>query len=262
MKTKLIEFKNQRNDILRGVWVESENCNKNHIVIMLGGFERAASTERKFKLLADELAKQEIDSLRMDIADVGLSDGDFYQMTMQSISDDLLSAIETIRKLGYKKISFIGHSQAACNVSLLFNEINFEKIVLLAPALNQKDLQRLWFVQEKNPTEKIGWNNYLKYFDEEEFQKTISQDVQTKSHILSPEFKRMNSTIDYAQNFHGYDLNKILAVLGDSDKVCPMESQTIEFPNKIILQGGDHDMEKPNMITQWINDAVSFLSLP
>lgn len=258
MNTKLLEFKNQRDNIIRGILVENDS--KDHIAVMLGGFERATSTERKFKLLADELVKNEIASLRFDVADMGLSDGDFYKMTMQTIANDLLAVVENLKTLGFKKVSFVGHSQAACAVSLLLKEIEFEKLVLLAPALNQDELQRLWFAQEKNPLEKIGWNNYREKLDEEEFQKAISQDVITKSHLLNAQFKQMNSNLNYEENFKEYDLNRILVVRGDGDKVCPIESLAIEFPNKILVEGGDHDMEKPGMIEQWLRDVIIFLS--
>ena len=257
MNTKLLEFKNKRDNVIRGILVE--NSNQKHVAVMLGGFERATSTERKFKVLADELAKNDIPSLRFDVADVGLSDGDFYQMTMQTIADDLLVVVENLKKLGFEKISFVGHSQAACAVSLLLKGIDFEKIVLFASALNQKELQRLWFVQEKNPLEKIGWNNYKEKLDEVEFQKTISQDALTKSHLLKAQFKQTNSNFNYEENFEGYNLKKILVVQGNGDKVCPIESLVIEFPNKILVEGGDHDMEKPEMIKQWVGGVVKFL---
>ena len=98
VKTRLVEFENQRGDRLRGVL--DEGGGKDVVIVMLGGFERAASTERKFKFLADRLTGRGVDSFRFDVADVGLSDGDFYQTTTQTMADDLLSAIETVSSLG------------------------------------------------------------------------------------------------------------------------------------------------------------------
>lgn len=258
MKTSLIEFKNPRNNTLRGVLVSVDD-QKDHVVVMLGGFERQASTERKFKLLSDELTKQNIDSFRFDVADVGLSDGDFYQMTTQTMADDLMAAIELVKGLGYRKISFAGHSHASCNLSLVLNKVEFEKILLIAPALNQRDIWRFWFAQEKNPNDKIDWHNYKENFDEAEFEKTLTQDFYSKNHILGPKLKQINVNIDYSVNFADYDLNRVLVVHGDSDPVCPIESLTIDFPNKIVVKNGDHDVDKPEIISQWLSQATSFL---
>lgn len=258
MSTKIIEFENPRGNTLRGVLVEPTEKFE-HVVIMLGGFERAASTERKFKLLSDELAKQNIHSFRFDVADVGLSDGDFYQMTTQTMADDLMAAIDLVRDLGYSKISFAGHSHASCNLSLILNKVEFERILLIAPALNQRDIWRYWFAQEMNPNDQIDWHNYKEKVDEVEFEKTLSLDFYSKNHILGPKLKQINVNIDYSVNFANYDLNKVLVVHGDSDLVCPMESLTIDFPNKIVVKNGDHDVDKPEIISQWLSQATSFL---
>lgn len=258
MTTKIIEFKNPRGNTLRGVLIAPTE-QYDRIVIMLGGFERAASTERKFKLLSDELSKSGVHSFRFDVADMGLSDGNFYEMTSQDMANDLLSAIETIKNLGYGKISFAGHSHASCNLSLVLNKVEFDKILLIAPALNQKELWRLWFVQDENPDKQIGWRNYKEYLDENKFLETLSQDIHSKNHILGPKMKQINVDIDFATNYDGFDLNKVLVVHGDADFVCPMESVTIDFPNKLVVSGGDHDMDQPEVIKRWLVKAGEFL---
>jgi esterase/lipase len=158
MTTKLLEFENKKKDILRGILVSAIETKKDYIIVMLGGFERTTTTERKFKALADKLAQKGLDSFRFDVTDVGLSDGDFYHSTTQSFSDDLSSSITFLKGLGYKKVSFVGHSHAACAFSLLNNKTEMEKVVLLAPGLNQKGLFRMWFAQGGHPEAKI---NYL-----------------------------------------------------------------------------------------------------
>ena len=48
MKTEIVEFKNNRHEILRGVYTFSENNISKNCVICLSGFERSATTEKKF----------------------------------------------------------------------------------------------------------------------------------------------------------------------------------------------------------------------
>lgn len=64
------------------------------------------------------------------------------------------------------------------------------KIVLIAPALNQRDLLRYWFVtgqmKKANPSIEITWQNYKDYLDEEDFLKDCQRDDKmTKANRIS-----------------------------------------------------------------------------
>ena len=78
MKIELLEFNNINGEILRGIFV-SKNKDKKKVALMVGGFERSATTQKKFKVLADNL---NISSLRLDYTGIGLSDGDFSDLTV------------------------------------------------------------------------------------------------------------------------------------------------------------------------------------
>ena len=75
MRTELLEFKNRKGNILRGILVLRKEDDK-RAVLMIGGFERPTTTQKKFKILADNL---NISSLRLDYTGIGLSDGDFLK---------------------------------------------------------------------------------------------------------------------------------------------------------------------------------------
>lgn len=51
----------------------------------------------------------------------------------------------------------------------------------------------------------------------------------------------------------------ILHIHGDSDDKVPLDSLGVEFKRKIIVKNGDHDLERPDMIKQWLLGTVSFL---
>ncbi|HTX86460.1 MAG TPA: alpha/beta hydrolase [Candidatus Nanoarchaeia archaeon] len=262
MNTSLIEFKNSKKDILRGILLSAETDPKKYCAVMLGGFERAGTTEKKFKALADKLAEKNISSFRFDAADCGLSDGNFYQTTVESLAADLSAAIEFLRdRGGYEKFSLVGHSLTACVFSLLLEKISIEKIVLLAPALNQRDLFRYWFVQKKFPDKEITWDNYPDYFDEKLFDEDVKLDLITKTHKLSREYRNKNKDIDYSGNYLKYAQEKILYIHGMADDVVPPPSLKINFLNKIIIDKGGHDLERPGIIEQWLGKAADFLEI-
>jgi len=62
-----------------------------------------------------------------------------------------------------------------CPLALVLDKIEprINKMVFIAPALNQKDLMRFYFVRDsmkqRGDSTKITWNNYKQYLDEEEF---------------------------------------------------------------------------------------------
>ncbi|NMB47798.1 hypothetical protein GYA01_03095, partial [Patescibacteria group bacterium] len=151
MKIELLEFNNINREILRGIFV-SKNKDKKKVALMVGGFERSATTQKKFKVLADNL---NISSLRLDYTGIGLSDGDFSDLTVQNLATDIKSATEVLNEKGFLEVIVVCHSLSACAVSLIAN--CFNKIVLFAPALNQKELLRYWFVDSLEKEKEIDW---------------------------------------------------------------------------------------------------------
>ena len=113
MKTKLVEFLNAEKQNLRGVIVSGDIVNGG--VICLSGFEKCATTEKKFKALADKLAENMFASLRFDFSGCGLSGGDFSQMKIDSQVEEFMKALDYFKKeMGDVKINIVAHSLGAC----------------------------------------------------------------------------------------------------------------------------------------------------
>ncbi|MBU4338124.1 lysophospholipase [Patescibacteria group bacterium] len=258
---KLIEFANKADDLLRGILVSSGDSAK--VVLMCGGFERSATTEKKFKALADRLIENNISSLRFDCAGCGLSDGDFSKTTVKRMTDDLRSAVEFLKEEAEtENISLVCHSLSACAAGRVLDEANFKKIVLIAPALNQKDLLRYWFTKQEEESKKINikinWNNFKNYLDEKRFRKDcLRTDKMTKANYISSAYFLENKDKDYSALFKKND--NVFLARGDKDDKVPLESLNIKFKNEIIVKGGDHDIERPDMFEQWIEKTVDFL---
>ena len=179
------------------------------------------------------------------------------------MTDDLRSAIEFLKEeVEIEKISIVCHSLSACAMGGVLNEANFEKIVLLAPALNQKDLLRYWFtvsaIKKQNANLKINWNNFKDYLDENKFQKDcLRMDKTTKANFISSDYFLENKDKDYSNYF--VNNKNILHIHGSEDDKVPPKSLNIKFKNEIIVKGGDHNLEKPDMFNAWINKAIDFI---
>ncbi len=260
--SKLVEFQNKDGETLRGVLKDADS---DHVVVFVHGFERTTSTEKKFKDLADALFDTGISSFRFDSTGSGLSDGDFKHMTVSSMADDLKNAIFQAQKHG-KRISIVAHSLGACSVSKYTEEENsevFDKIILLAPALNQKELLRFWFtvsmMKKEDASLKVTWDNYKQYLDEDKFLEDCARnDKVARAHYIQSDYFLENKNKNYEEVFKG--MENILHVHGDGDDKVPLDSLGIEFKKKIVVKNGDHDLERPNMIKQWLSEAVDFLS--
>ncbi len=248
---------------MRGILNDAQSDN---IVIFVHGFERTTATEKKFKDLADALYGAGVSSFRFDFTGAGLSDGDFKYTTVAGMSDDLRNAISQAKKYG-RRISIVAHSLGACSVAKYISEENnnvFDKIVLLAPALNQRELLRFWFTismikkEDTSPKIKITWKNYKRYLDEDKFLKDCARDGKiAKTHYIQPDYFLEDKDKDYEEVFK--KIENILHVHGDDDDKVPLDSLDVEFKKKIIVKNGDHDLERPKMIEQWLNKAVDFL---
>lgn len=261
INTKLIEFENKNDVILRGVLVRPEKeVQPSYVVLMMAGFERNASTETKFKALSDELSKRGIASFRFDIEGAGLSDGNFYNMTIESIYSDLIDAMKKLEELSFKDFSVVGHSLAGCAIALVLEKVSLEKIVLIAPALNQRDLLRYWSVVQNNSDKEINWQNFREYVDEKAIANEFERDFITKSHILNYKYRFDGLKSDFSSNFLHNANRSVLLVHGDADDKVPLESFSFDFQNRLIVKGGDHHLERPDMMKQWIPSAADFLS--
>ena len=243
METKLLKIKNNR-----GILLEKES---DRIAIMIAGFERAATTDKRFKELADKLS---VSSFRFDYSGIGLSDGDFRHMTVSSMQKELKNVLREFKK-NYKKIVVVSHSLSGCVVS----NMNFFKKVMLSPALNQRELLRYYFVVSNfKDNKRIGWHNYRDYLNEDEFLEYCAKEGKvTKNNFIDSEYFIENKDRDYADFIK--DNDNILHIHGDEDDKVPIESLNISFSRSIIIKGGDHDLARPNMRDQWIGPTVEFI---
>jgi len=263
---KLIEFKNQNSEILRGLLDEAESEKG---VIFVHGFERT-TVETKFKNIVDGL-KGRVNLFRFDFSGCGLSDGKFDDMTVKKLMGELKTAIGAFKKAcpQVKTVSLVSHSLAGCVVTKFLSEsyLEISKAIFLAPAFNQKALMRFWFTisQKKKEGIEANWDNWQEYLSEEKFQADLQvKKRMTKEHELLNDYFVQNSEIDFQEYFDKIKLpsEDMLLVHGDTDDKVPFESNN-RLPQGVKVTrvtGGDHDLQRPDMARQYLDEVISFLS--
>ncbi|MEI7741959.1 MAG: alpha/beta fold hydrolase [bacterium] len=265
--TNILEFDSVSGVKLRGVLVEPKGAPDNLGVIFIHGFERAGTTERKFKALADALASQGISSLRLDFSGCGLSDGDYSFSTVEQMALDAIAAADAFKNHStIKEFCLVGHSLGGCVIArMLESGFISKKNVLIAPALNQKALLRYYFVRnammKANPPIKIDWINYVDFLDEKTFLEQSKLGQWTKLTFVSGNYFVENLNRDYSSVFAQNNTITLL-VHGDRDDKVPLQSHTIQFKNNIVVPGGDHDIEREDFLKIWLSRAVDFIISP
>lgn len=265
MTTELLQFDNFKKQTLRGVCTFADE-KVNHGLICVGGFERSGTTEKKFKVISDEMRHKGQAAFRYDATGLGLSDGSFEDITVKRMTRDLKDAIQAFKeRIEIENLSVIAHSVSGCVIASLLQEEPkiFNKIILLAPALNQKELLRFYFVTKKMKVRhdklKVKWSNYRDYLDEKAFQDDCQRlDKMTRANRISDKYFRENKDLDYAPLLKPFQ-EKILHIHGARDIKVPLESYDFDFHNRLIIDGADHDLERPDWMRQWMDEAVKFV---
>lgn len=138
--TKHIEITNIKGFVLRGYLELPENAKR--IVCMFHGFT-GNKTEHNghFRNLARLLAKKGVASIRMDYHGNGESDGEFYDFSYNDSLDDAKRIIDFAKNVeGIEEVCILGFSYGGAIASMVANDENCEKLVLISAAANMPDL--------------------------------------------------------------------------------------------------------------------------
>lgn len=231
--TQLIEFKNHQGETLRGL-IDKSISRKG--VIFVHGFE-GTTINKKFKVIVDEL-KGKINLFRFDFSGCGLSDGKFKDLTIKELKDELVIAIKNFKKYcpKIKETNLVAYSLGCCAALkfIIKNPGGIKKVVFFSPALNQKKLFEYWLKKKT-----LDQHRFKKYF------------LENKNKDYQDLFKK--SKIDF---------KNILIIHGDTDEDIPLKTNNRLPPEiKIIkVRGGDHKLQRPDMVKQYLLKTIRFLS--
>ena len=138
--TKHVEIENIKGFILRGYLELPEGAKR--IVCMFHGFT-GNKTEHNghYRNIARQLAKKGVASLRMDYHGNGESDGEFYDFSYIDTLDDAKRIIDFAKNIeGIEEVCILGFSYGGAVASVVANDENCEKLVLISAAANMPDL--------------------------------------------------------------------------------------------------------------------------
>ncbi|TSD00825.1 MAG: hypothetical protein Athens071425_566 [Parcubacteria group bacterium Athens0714_25] len=256
---------------LGGIFSCCNEMDNSEMAIIVGGFARVATEE---KLLLAIAKKINMPSFVLDWHGLGMSEGNFGDVTVSRLKDDLKKVIWRFLSEGFSKFHLIGHSLGACAIALLDGEnretncLNIDKKILLAPALNQSFLLRYWFAKEngfdfsisdwnedceKNSAHFNEWIRERRFCDfgacwvfEDKFKEYLQKRKLIKGISFEPDYWQQENSMNYLYYLHydhmieGVIDRKALFLLGEHDKTVPPESISFEAPNMYTLDDADH----------------------
>lgn len=259
MNTQLVEIPNGRGDLLRGILTAC--AHPSFGVVMIGGFERSATTEMKFKSLADAVAPCGGACLRLDAAGQGLSDGDYGRLTVAGMADDFAAAAASLRQhFSFARVSGVGHSLGGCVVAAAWEQAGLDRAVLIAPAINQADLLRYYYAKQVCQATPVTWENFRELITEDGFLASTEQGTVTASHNIANAYFIENRAADY-RPLIAVRGDRVLIAHGYADPKVPLASLGAMPGNRLfVVPHGDHDLERPGHFERWFSEAVAFLA--
>jgi len=263
--TELLEFKNKQNETLRGIF---DKADSRKAVVFIHGFEGTSIRTRNNNII--ERLRGKVNLFRFDFAGLGMSSGDFSEMTVEKSVQELKSAIKKLKEANpeIKQILLVGHSLGGC-IALEYwdqNKEDISKVLLFAPALNQAELNRYFFatylMKEKDSSFKITWDNYKDYVNEEEYKEYIAEEPKKmKEHYLSNKYHTENADKDYQPLLNEIDASNLLIIHSKLDDKVPIESND-KIPKGVQilkLEKGDHHLQSPDVAEKYLDKAINFL---
>lgn len=135
-----------RGQIIPATLTRSASFQGKPIVIMAHGHHGTRDERFGFKVIARELARKGISSIRMDFPGCGASTEPFTANTLTHMKEDMRAAIRYAREsLGVTSVSLFGYSMGGRVVlELLAEDAAPDAVVLLAPASDSANLQRIF----------------------------------------------------------------------------------------------------------------------
>lgn len=251
-----VRFLNGRNEELVGTlrFVPEADVG----VIYLHGFARNHK-ERKFVALSTALENKRVMSLGFDFAGWGASGGERYASTVRRMAEDVVSAaIFLTQHKKIQRLHLCAHSLGACVAAqcLAERKMAIDRVVLIAPALNQRRLLRYWSVRRSHP--EVGWENFAQYLDEAAFAADCARERLVKGKLLGPALFQENADRDYTPLLNACR-DRVLQVHGAADQIVPLASVSEIFRRRVVVAGGNHEVESNREIEEWLEQVISFL---
>lgn len=237
-------YKNSKGNKLCGILSNPTGNKTKPIIILVHGFNSEKNSSTNIALV-ERLKKNNISTFRIDLFAHGESEGDFENLTQSEAVDDVMLAIDFLKKLGFSKIGLEGSS--------------FGGLAVIMAAAKSKNI---YLLATKCPVSS--------YFEFKEYtNKNLIEDWKKNSYSYR-ESKKLNFTFykDIKNNI-AYDIaDKItvptLIVHGDADTEVSVE-QSIKLSKLIpncqlkIIPGASHRFQEGNTKEEMLNEISDFI---
>ncbi|CAD7695713.1 unnamed protein product [Ostreobium quekettii] len=253
-----VQFKNRFNENLVGIFVESQSPSA---VILCHGFASHKDWPH-YPLVAAELAKRSVCSLRFDFSGNGESQGVFEFGNYAKEVGEVRAAVEYVRgQLGKKVVGLAGHSKGG-NVVLLYTS-QHDDVPLVVNIAGRFEMTR----------------GIAERFGADIFQKLEKHGKVEMTQRLRPEeggggqFKwtltkqsmaeRMNTDMEAAAR--KIKLSEVLTVHGTADQVIPVEdsqrfSECIKPHSLFTIDDANHNFANPVHAQAMIQKITNFFT--
>src|SRR3989344_7015669 len=128
-----IFFKNRTGDKLSGIISNPSNSTEKPIILLIHGLfsSKESTTYTSFEKAFNHIG---FSTLRIDAYGHGESEGKLEDFTITEMKEDLLQALEFLKKKGYHKIGLVGSSSGGIAIILAAAESrNLYVLILIAP---------------------------------------------------------------------------------------------------------------------------------
>ena len=241
--TKHVEIENIKGFILRGYLELPENAKR--IVCMFHGFT-GNKTEHNghYRNIARLLAKKGVASIRMDYHGNGESDGEFYDFSYIDTLDDAQRIINYAKNIeGIEEVCILGFSYGGAIASMIANDDNCERLVLISAAANMPQLS-------------------LKKL--ETWRKLDNGNLYSLGFELSPKFVEEIKDVNMYQNTKNFN-KKVLVIQARNDQAVPYifgVRYAVSYKNSTLhlVKDAGHGYDSLENANELYSKVVEFLS--
>ncbi len=253
MQEKLT-FSNSKGDKLVGVLSNSTDNKEQPIIILCHGFN-SSKDSRSYITLEELFNKKNISTFRFNFYGHGESEGKFENITISEAVDDILQAIEFLKRLGYKKIGLFGASFGGISALNAAAETNDLFVLgLKCPVGNYKEREL-----------EVKGKEYIDQWKEKGY---VIKDGKGGQHKLNYTFFEDFDNNDGYKAAEKINIPTII-VHGDADVKVPLEqskkvASIIKNCKLEVIPGADHYFSKQEdfdkcaeLIVEFITDVAS-----
>jgi pimeloyl-ACP methyl ester carboxylesterase len=244
------ELNNRYDKMIRGsVHSVDTNTSGSLFIFAHGLTSQRMGPEYLFVKISRFLSANNISSVRFDFTGSGESDGEFSDMSLDTMMSDLLTVTNHYRRtLKPSKVFLLGHSLGGMVAALSVKEIQVNGIVLIAPVADTRK-----FFKEHKVLSQIGTNPRGFFeFGPHELSPSVFDDLQ-----------KANPSVFLSENFKG----KMLLIQGSSDPtVKPEESLLYINESKrsgvngeyALIEGANHNFTRVNDVYNLCQTILSW----